>query len=184
MRARLWIPALLIVGAVTNAAPAQSLGTVPAPEMQVAAPVQVAQVKDDLFAGTEKFSQGASEVNEINLDPKMMSMIGGKGTGADQLAHKMNFVVIHDYSYDKPGMYRPEDVEVYRKKLTDASWICAVHVKDKTGSTDICSRPSSDHESTELVILDVAPKELTFIHISGRMSVGDLEKMGSGMAHH
>ena len=62
-----------------------------------------AQVKDDLFAGTEKFATGATDVTEINLDPKMMGMVsGGKGEGSG-LARKMKFMVIHTYTYDKAG---------------------------------------------------------------------------------
>jgi Domain of unknown function (DUF4252) len=136
-----------------------------------------AQVKDDLFAGTEKFAQGASDVTEINLDPKMMGMVGDKKGGSD-LARKMNFMVIHTYTYDKPGMYRMEDVEAYRKKLEDGTWSCSVHVRDKSGTTDICSRTAADHESCEMVILTAEPKELTFIHMSGNMSLDDLGKMG------
>src|ERR1700678_420931 len=75
--------------------------------MQVANVSMGPQVKDDLFAGAEKFAQGASEVSEINLDPKPMGMIGhGKDGG---LAGKMNFMVVHSYKYDKPGMYSMDD---------------------------------------------------------------------------
>ena len=146
--------------------------------------VNVAQVKDDLFAGTEKFAQGASDVTEVNLDPKMMDMIPDKKSGSADLARKMNFIVIHTYTYDKPGMYRQEDLDVYRKKLTDGSWSCAIHVKEKEESTDICSRTGPDHESTEMVIMSAEPKELTFIHMSGRMSLSDLQKMGGKMGGH
>jgi hypothetical protein len=140
--------------------------------------INVKQVKDDLFAGTEKFAAGASDVTEINLDPKMMGMVPG---GAGNLAHKMRFMVIHTYEYPKPGMYKDEDVEAYRKKLQDGSWSCSIHVKDKSGTTDICSRTSADHEGSEMVILTAEPKELTFIHMSGNMSLEDLSKMGGGM---
>jgi hypothetical protein len=146
---------------------------------------QVAQVKDDLFAGTEKFAKGATDVSEINLDPSMMGMIGGHGAAsgapAAQLAHRMKFIVIHSYTYDKAGMYSMDDVEGYRRKLEDGTWNCAVHVKDKDGTTDICTREAADHESSEMVILAAEPKELTFIHMSGRMSLDDLGKMGGGM---
>jgi hypothetical protein len=138
-----------------------------------------AQVKDDLFAGTEKFAKGASEVSEINLDPKMMGMVHG-GEGDSGMAHKMKFMVIHSYKYDKEGMYRLEDVEEYRKKLEDGSWSCSIRVREKSGSTDICSRTSADHESSEMVILTAEPKELTFIHMSGNMSLDELGKMHGG----
>jgi hypothetical protein len=137
-----------------------------------------AQVKDDLFAGTEKFAAGATDVTEINLDPKMMGMVGGKKGDVSGLARKMKFIVIHTYTYDKPGMYRMEDVDTYRKKLEDGTWNCAIHVRDKDGTTDICSRSSPDHEGNEMVILTAEPKELTFIHMSGDMSLDDLSKMG------
>lgn len=140
--------------------------------------VRVKQVKDDLFAGTEKFATGASDVTEINLDPKMMGMVHGGGGG--ELAHKMKYMVIHTYEYPKPGMYKDEDVEAYRKKLQDGSWSCSVHVKDKSGTTDICSRNTSG-EGSEMVILTAEPKELTFIHMSGNMSLDELSKMGGGM---
>ena len=139
--------------------------------------VDVKQVKDDLFAGTEKFAAGASVVTEVNLDPKMMGMVHGGGAG--DLAHKMKFMVIHTYEYPKEGMYKQEDVDVYRKKLQDGTWSCSVHVKDKSGTTDICSRNSS--EGSEMVILTAEPKELTFIHMSGNVSLEDLSRMGGGM---
>ena len=119
-------------------------------------------------------------MTEINLDPKMMGLVGGKNSGGD-LARKMKFMVIHTYTYDKPGMYSMDDVEAYRKKLTDGTWSCSIHVRDKDGSTDICTRAGADHESSEMVILTAEPKELTFIHMSGNMSLEDLGKMGGGM---
>src|ERR1039457_5207685 len=152
--------------------------------------VTVGQVKDDLFAGTEKFAKGASDVTEINLDPKMMGMVPGSageaglgrkmeclvistsqdGAGEAGLARKMKFMVIHTYEYPKAGMYSEEDVEAYRKKLQDGTWSGSIHVKDKDGTTDICSRTSPDHEGAEMVIMAAEPKELTFIHMSGNMS--------------
>jgi hypothetical protein len=136
------------------------------------------QVKDDLFAGTDKFAQGATSVTEINLDPRTMGMVTRGGHDRD-LAGKMNFMVVHKYQYDKPGMYNPDDVEAYRKKLTDGSWVCSIHVRSKNGSTDICSR-AGDTEINEMVILTAQPRELTFIHMSGKMSLSDLNRMSEG----
>ncbi|HZL26649.1 MAG TPA: DUF4252 domain-containing protein, partial [Acidobacteriaceae bacterium] len=143
------------------------------PMVLVAAVAGEAQVKDDLFAGTEKFAQGASEVNDVNLDKNMLGMVSkGKGSG---LAGKMDYVVVHSYTYDKPGMYRMEDVDVFRKKLTDGTWSCFVHTRDRSGSTDVCKK--SDDNATELVVITAEPKELTFVHMRGNMSLGDLMKM-------
>ena len=163
-----------------------SVANVPGLELQPAVVMNAAQVKDDLFAGAEKFAQGASEVTEINLDPNTMSMIGrgndmftfNKDKDKDSsTAHKMNFVVIHSYKYDKPGMYSMDEFQAYSKKLTDGSWNCSIHVRSKDGSTDICSRAAADHESNEMVILTAEPRELTFIHMSGKMSLNELSGM-------
>lgn len=146
----------------------------------VAAPASPAdpQVKDDLFAGTEKFEKGASEVSNVNLDSKMLGMVSGDKDG--DVAHKMNFVVVHSYKYDKPGMYNMEDVEAYRKKLTDGSWNCFIHTKDKDGTTDICTK-GGENENHEMVILTAEPTELTFVHLSGKMPFDQLGKMGGSM---
>ena len=137
------------------------------------------QVKDDLFAGTEKFARGATDVTEVNLDPNMLGMVGGGQSG--DLAHKMKFVVVHSYRYPKPGMYRIEDVEPYRQKLRTGNWNCFIHVSNSnTGeSTDVCTEPSADHDGSEMVVLTVQPTELTFVHMSGNASLADLQKLGS-----
>jgi hypothetical protein len=73
--------------------------------------------------------------------------------------------VVHTYEYDKPGMYRIEDVEVFRKKLDTGDWHCSVHIREmKSGeSTDVCSKRRDDGMREEAVIT-VEPKSLTFIH--------------------
>ena len=150
------------------------------------------QVKDDLFAGTEKFAQGATEVTDVNLDKDMLSMVSGKNKdkgNASELAGKMDFVVVHSYTYDKPGMYRLEDVEIFRKRLKDGSWNCFVHVKEKDGATDVCMR-NGGGETNEMVVMTAEPKELTFVHIKGHgISMNDLGKYGyngdyGGGRHH
>ena len=136
------------------------------------------QVKDDLFAGTEKFAQGATDVTEVNMDKNMLGMVA-KDKGKGEIANKIDFIVVHTYSYDKPGMYRQEDVDVYRQRLTDGSWSCSIHTKDRSGTTDICSRTGDHGETSEMVVMTSEPKELTFIHMKGRgLSMGDLSKIG------
>jgi len=159
----------------------------PGPTIQATEVAQEADkpVKDDLFAGTEKFAKGAKEVSEVTLDPSMMGMIPGGKDGGSDMAHKMRFIVVRSYEYDKPGMYKMEDVEVYRKKLDDGSWNCSIRVREKDESTDICSRQTADHKGSEMVIIAAEPKELTFIHMSGNMSLNDLQKMnGMGRLTH
>jgi len=190
------IQRMIAVAALTVAtANAQYISTQISPEPAVtvtAANAMIANVggqtttKDGLLAGTEKFAQGATSVTEINLDPATMSMMSNRGKDAD-LARKMNLMVVHTYSYDKPGMYRQEDVDAFRKKLEDGSWSCFVHTRNESGSSDICSRAGADHETNEMVIFTAKPQKLTFIHMSGKMSLDELSEMSghaNGLAPH
>lgn len=119
-------------------------------------------VRDDLFAGTEKFAKGASDVTELTMDPQSLQMVGGKDA---HRAHRMVLNVVHTYTYDKPGMYNIADVEEFRNKLNTGDWHCSVHTRDmKHGeSTDICNKNRTDG-MVETAIITVEPKELTFIH--------------------
>ncbi len=163
---------------------AMGLTSVPAHALQSVvevsgAPSGQAQVKDDIFAGTEKFAKGASDVTNVNLGPDMLGMVSGKKSG--DVAHKMRFMLVRTYTYPRTGMYNMQEVDAYRQKLRDGSWNCFVHTyESKTEeSTDICNRPSPDHEGNEMVIMTVEPKELTFIHMSGNASLADLGKLGN-----
>ncbi len=128
-------------------------------------------VKDDLFTGTEVFSKGASDVTEITMDPDTLGLVGGKDKAR---AHGMVLNVVRTYSYDKPGMYRIEDVEVFRNKLNSGDWHCSVHTRSlKTGeSTDVCSKRRSD-DLSEQAIITVEPKSLTFIHTIRKRGPGE-----------
>ena len=151
--------------------------------LQTKVTVNVAyQAKDDLFVGVEKFAQGASDVTEINLDPTTMGLVGMNHGRDGEEARKMKTMVIHTYKYDKPGMYRMEDVDAYRKKLDGGNWHCAIHVRTTTGSTDICSRTNGD-QTNEMVILTAEPQKLTFIHMSGKMSLDELNDMSGSATH-
>jgi hypothetical protein len=137
------------------------------------------QVKDELFAGTEKFANGASDVTDVNLGPDMLGMVSGKHGG--NLAHKLNFMVVRTYEYPRAGMYNPADLEVYRQRLKSGNWNCFIHTSEsKSGeSTDICNRALPNGQGNEMVIMTVEPRELTFIHMSGTGSLADLGKLGA-----
>lgn len=166
-----------VVLTIMTAVGAACRARVPQASVQTVAAAEP-QVKDNLFAGTEKFEQGATDVTNINLDPSMLGMVGGDKSG---VAQKMQFVVVHSYRYPKPSMYKMEDVEQYRQKLRTGNWNCFVHVTEsKTGkSTDICAQSAPNNQGNEMVIMNVEPMELTFIHMAGNASLADLEKLGA-----
>jgi hypothetical protein len=120
------------------------------------------QVKDDLFAGTEKFAKNAVSATEVTMDPEMLGLVDGKDKDK---AKGMKLNVVRTYTYDKPGQYDMADVEAIRAKLMTGDWHCSVHSLDlKRGtSTDICRKTRTD-DLVESAIMTVEPKQLTFIH--------------------
>ena len=123
-------------------------------------------VRDGLFDDTSKFAKGAVKVSEIDMDPATMAALGSDPGYAKQY----RFSLVHEYKYDKPGMYKPEDLEQYHRKLSEGGWRCSIHTRDKDRSTDICNRLSPDHETRESVVMVVEPLKLTFIHSSELVS--------------
>ncbi len=121
-----------------------------------------AALRDDLFAGTEKFAKGASQATEVNMDPESLDLVGGPDSSK---AHRMLLNVVHTYTYDKPGMYNVAEVEEFRRKLEGGEWHCSLHSRDlKSGqTTDICSKRRAP-DMVERAIITVAPTQLTFIH--------------------
>ncbi|HEV2577712.1 MAG TPA: hypothetical protein VGU25_10915 [Acidobacteriaceae bacterium] len=118
--------------------------------------------KDDLFAGTEVFAKGASDITEITMDPDSLNLVDGRD---EHRAHNMVLNVVRTYTYDKPGMYNMADVDAIRNKLNTGDWHCSVHVRDlKNGSgSDVCSKHRTDG-MRETAIIEVEAKSLTFIH--------------------
>lgn len=152
----------------------------------VAASVQAMgapQQKDELFAGADKFAQGAKSSTEVNLDKRMLAMAGSLGdNGADKkgmdLAKKMDFVIVREYEYAKAGQYNMADVEKFRNRLETGGWSHLVKERSATESTDVCVKTDSDGQFTELVVIDAEPMELTFVHLKGHMSMEELTKAG------
>jgi hypothetical protein len=132
---------------------------------QVVKPAVEPLVKDDLFAGTEKFEKNAVKVTEVTMDPQSLGMVDGK---EKDRARGMKLNVTREYRYDKPGMYNMADVDAYRSKLNTGDWYCSVRIRDlKEGkSTDVCQKRRSD-DLVESAIITVEPLKLTFIHTIG-----------------
>ena len=153
----------------------------------MAAPVWAAEVeeplqKDDLFQGTDQFSKNAKDVTEVNIDKKMMAMMGKFGGDDDKdlsnLTSKMDFVSVRSYEYEKPGQYKPADIEVFRQRLDGGDWSHVVKERSKDEQNDVWVRTDIQGQFSELVVISAEAAELTFVHLKGHMSVADLEHMG------
>lgn len=137
------------------------------------------QQKDDIFTGTERFSAGAKDSTEVNLDKSMLALAGaGKGGAKGDMMSKMDFVFVHSYEYEKPGSYDMKDVEAFRKRLEGNGWSHLVKERSSKESTDVCVKTDHEGQMTELVVIDAEPLELNFVHLKGHMSMSDMMKAG------
>jgi hypothetical protein len=129
--------------------------------------------KDDLFAGTEVFAKGASDITEITMDPDSLNLVGGND---QHRARSMVLNVVRTYTYDKPGMYSMSDVDAIRNKLNTGDWHCSVHIRDLKNGTgsDVCGKRRTDGMK-ETAIIEVEQKQLTFIHTIRRAGSGESE---------
>ncbi len=132
-----------------------------------------ANIKDDLFVGTEKFAKGASDIEEITMDHDTLSKVGSQASG-------LVLNVVHTYSYARPGMYNIADVDEFRNKLNTGDWHCSVHISHplKGESTDVCERRRTDN-MRESAIITVEPRQLTFIHKITRERAGGNQSWNS-----
>jgi len=132
--------------------------------------------KDDLFAGTEVFAKGASDITEITMDPDTLNLVDGPDRGR---ARNTVLKVVRTYTYDKPGMYNMSDVEAIRNKLNTGDWHCSVHVRDLKNGTgsDVCGKRRTDG-MRETAIIEVEPKQLTFIHTISKGSGPGSSELG------
>ena len=136
------------------------------------------QVKDDLFEGTEKFAAKARESSEVNLDKSMLAMASKMAGTKGDLARKLDAVVVRSYQYEHEGDYKMADVEVYFKRLDALGWKHIVRTHEDKEWTDICVKQDREGQPRELVVISAEAKELTFVHITGQVSLADLQQLG------
>lgn len=134
------------------------------------------KTKDDLFAGTEVFEKNATDVTEITMDPDSLAMVNGKDKDR---AHNTVLQTVRTYEYAQPGMYNMADVDKIRERLNTGDWHCSVRERHlKSGeSTDICEKRRTD-DLHETAIIEVEPKELTFIHTISHNAMNMMPGMG------
>ncbi len=140
------------------------------------------QVKDDLFAGADKFSRGAKSSTEVNLDSRMLGMaskFGGDDKDSSDLVKKLQFVIVRSYEYEKPGAYNIADIEEFQKRLETGGWAHIVKVREEKESTDVCVKLDESGQFSELVVIAAEPTELTFVHLKGHMSLEELTRAGA-----
>ncbi len=140
-------------------------------------------VQDDpLLAGTEQFAQGSTDVTEVTLDKKMMAMaaqfMDKSDAEAQRLMRNMEFVNVKSFEYGKEARYRMADLEQFRGRM-DGSWSHVVKQRSETEATDVWMRADESGQLSELMVIAAEPKQLTFVHLKGHMTMEELTRAGA-----
>jgi len=154
----------------------------------LAVPVALAAQTNPLLPlDWEKLSANATERVEVTLDGNMLQTVAGflssgenDSDNADvkKLLAGLKGVYVHSYTFGRDNAYPKEDLDAARASLKSARWNRIVQsVSHENGeNTEIYLKTLSSPEDVPgLVILCAEPRELTVVHIAGKI---DPEQVG------
>lgn len=154
----------------------------------LAVPVALAAQTNTLLPlDWEKLSANATERVEVTLDGNMLQTVagflssdGGEGDGADvrKLLAGLKGVYVHSYTFGRDNAYPKEDLETARASLKSARWNRIVQSVNHEGGENMeiyLKSLNSTDDVPGLVILCAEPRELTVVHIAGKI---DPEQVG------
>ena len=167
-------------GAGTGAAKVTASGNTVTATAQVES-VEDAQTDDHLFDAVDKLGAKAKESNEVNLDKSMLGLAARKGGEKGDLAQKLDYIVVRDYTFARENEYNMDDLKPIFQKLDHDGWKHLVRSREQREMTDICVRQDSNGVMKEMVIISAEPKELSLIHLKGNVSLADMKNFGSMM---
>ncbi len=130
----------------------------------------------------------ATEVVDITLDGDMLKsatrMMGGGGHhsgGADVagVVGGLKAITIRSFTFDKPGMYSPQDVEGILAQVRVPGWKKVISTRDKDERVEIHMRENA--EDGGLLIISEEAKELTIINIAGKIDMDQLRQLQGHM---
>ena len=123
---------------------------------------------DSFFQGIEKFEKNAAHVTRVESDQDRDRHSDARSLDTAAPRH---LSTVYVFAYDRPGLYNPVDVDVYRRKLHTAEWTCMTcEGRLKPGEAiDACTR-SLGPSTMESVVIQMRSEKLTFVHTVGRPS--------------
>lgn len=148
---------------------------------RVVAATDDTQTDDHLFDAVDRLGAKAKESNEVNLDKSMLGLAARKGGEKGDLAQKLDYIVVRDYTFARENEYNMDDLKPIFKKLDDGGWKHLVRSREQREMTDICVRQDNEGVTKEMVIISAQPKELSLVHLKGNVSLSDMKNFGSLM---
>ena len=153
------------------------------PQPGVAAAAYDPQVKDDLLEGLDRLGANAKERNEVNLDKNTLALAGGKRGGRyGDLAQKMDTITVRNYEFAQKGQYQKSDLDALRHRLEGNGWSHIVRNESGDETNDIVIKADREGLISDMVVLNVEPKEVNIVHLRGHFRMDDVQgALGSAM---
>jgi len=134
----------------------------------------------------DKLAAKASETTEVTLTGRMLQLaakfMNDEGDAeAREMVKKLKGIYVRSFQFDKTGEYSEADVESVRSQLKSPLWEKVVGVRSKRDGENAEIYFRTDNSGTQiggLVIIAADPKELTIVHLDGRLDPNDLDKLG------
>jgi Domain of unknown function (DUF4252) len=131
----------------------------------------------------------ATEAVDITLDGDMLKsathMLGAAGArnssdpDVSGLVSGLKAITVRSFTFDKPDMYSPQDVERILAQVNAPGWKKVISVRDKGERVEIHMRENT--EDGGLLIVTEEPRELTIVNIAGRINMDQLRQLQGHM---
>jgi hypothetical protein len=101
---------------------------------------------------------------------------GKLGKGIPAQAAGIEVLQVRTFEFENEGAYKPSDLEDIRRQMGGTGWSKIVSVRETKESVDVFLM-LKDGEAGGIAVLAAEPKELTVVHILGKLNVKDLQAM-------
>ena len=101
---------------------------------------------------------------------------GKAAKGIPAQAANIEVLQVRTFEFPNEGAYKPSDVEEIRRQMGGPGWSKIVSVRETKESVDVFLM-LKDGKAGGIAALSAEPKELTVVHIIGKLNVKDLQAM-------
>ena len=143
------------------------------------------------FKSLDKLDALATNKTKVTLDSDLLGLAAGflgnaddgdkEGDSIRSLVKSLKGVYVRTYEFDKDGQYSPADVEPFRAYLKQQQWNKIVESQEGKELSEVYIQPLPNGKFGGVAIVDIEPRELTVVYISGVISMSDLQKLQGNM---
>lgn len=91
-------------------------------------------------------------------------------------AEGIELLQIRTFEFENEGAYKPAEVEDIRRQLGAPGWSRIVSVREKKEAVDVYLM-LKEGQAGGIAVISAEPKELTIVHIVGRLAARDLQAL-------